>query len=272
MIPLKDNIRPQRTPFINYLLMAVTAIVFLIQMQQGLDGEHRLSTSFGMIPKRVTHPDETVYVNAIQKTNTGFLVRKQVPLEPGPIHPWLTVLTCIFLHAGWAHFLGNMWFLYVFGDNVEDRLGHLGFLVFYLATGALASLSHLATAPESTVPTVGASGAIAGVMGAYLLLFPRATVVTLIPYVILTVINISAWVFLFVWFGDQFFLGSISLANTNPNSGGVAWWAHIGGFVAGALAIVVLRKVGWLRKHPVVARPQITRRGRRYARKPRRRY
>jgi membrane associated rhomboid family serine protease len=272
MIPLKDNIRPQRRPIVNYALIAVTALVFLFQMGQDEQSGHGIITSFGMIPKRVVDPQAPLYVDAIKTTRTGFQVRTKVELEPGPIHPWLTILTCIFLHGGWMHFLGNMWFLYIFGDNVEDRLGRPGYLIFYLATGAAASLSQLAVSPSSTIPTVGASGAIAGVMGGYLLLFPRATVLTLIPFVFLHIINVSAWVFLFVWFGFQFFQGSLSFASMDSNDGGVAWWAHIGGFVAGAAAIVALRKIGVLRKHPVVARSRVTTGRRRYARAPRRRY
>ena len=144
------------------------------------------------------------------------------------------------------HFLGNMWFLYIFGDNVEDRLGHTAYLIFYVAAGAAASLVHFASDPSSTVPTIGASGAIAGVMGAYMFLYPKAQVVTLIPIIIIIqIVVLPAPIFLGIWFAIQFFNGVASISNMQAT--GVAWWAHIGGFVAGAGVALVLNKLHRLR-------------------------
>jgi membrane associated rhomboid family serine protease len=156
------------------------------------------------------------------------------------VHPWLTLLTCIFLHGGWMHFLGNMWFLYIFGDNVEDRFGHLGFGLFYLLCGVGASAAHLLTNRGSAVPTIGASGAIAAVMGAYFVLYPRARVLTVVPiFYFLEMIVLPAPLFLGVWFVIQFFQGAFAISAAA--STGVAWWAHVGGFVAGMVLAWQLR-------------------------------
>jgi membrane associated rhomboid family serine protease len=146
----------------------------------------------------------------------------------------------MFLHGGWLHILGNMWFLHIFGDNIEDRLGHIKYLFFYLLSGIGAAFTQVALNPASGVPMVGASGAIAGVMGAYVFLYPRARIVTLIPIIVfLQVIELPAFVFLGLWFVLQIFSGLTSLG-IGADAGGVAWWAHIGGFAAGALLLVVL--------------------------------
>jgi hypothetical protein len=181
-------------------------------------------------------------------------------LADAPLSPWLTLLTCIFLHGGWMHFLGNMWFLFIFGDNVEDRIGHSGYLLFYLFSGVAASGAHLLSNPASDVPTIGASGAIASVMGAYFLLYPRALVLSLIPIVFFFhIVVLPAPVFLGVWFLLQFFqgLGSVGSVQTT----GVAWWAHIGGFVFGFLVAAVLRTVGETRPPVEATRPRADRSG-----------
>jgi membrane associated rhomboid family serine protease len=145
-----------------------------------------------------------------------------------------TLLTCVFLHGGWLHFLGNMWFLHIFGDNVEDRFGHVGFLIFYLVGGVAASAIHLLSEPGSTVPTIGASGAIAAVMGAYFVWYPHALIKTLIPiFFFFTIAVVPAALFLAIWFVLQFFQGAASISATKTE--GVAWWAHVGGFGAGYL-------------------------------------
>jgi membrane associated rhomboid family serine protease len=163
---------------------------------------------------------------------------------------WATLLTCTFLHGGWFHFLGNMWFLWIFGDNVEDRLGHGGYLLFYLASGIGASVVHLATGPGSTVPTIGASGAIAGVMGAYLLLYPRSRVLVLVPIVfVFQFFVFPAAVFLGLWFVWQLFQGALAVGAVQ--AGGVAWWAHVGGFVVGLVVVAALRATGRLGPEPV---------------------
>jgi membrane associated rhomboid family serine protease len=169
---------------------------------------------------------------------------------------YITLLSSMFMHGGWMHIIGNMWSLWIFGDNVEDRMGRGGFLLFYLLSGLAAGAVHIVTNPGSTVPTVGASGAIAGVMGAYLLLFPHSSVVTMVPvFFFLQVIEVPAILFLGFWFLSQLFSGTLALAVAGTQAGGVAWWAHIGGFVVGFLWAVPLRQ-----------RTAITGRRRRYSR------
>jgi membrane associated rhomboid family serine protease len=155
----------------------------------------------------------------------------------------LTLVTSMFLHGGWLHFLGNMLYLWIFGDNVEDRLGHARFVLFYLLCGAAAALAHVFMNPASKIPTIGASGAIAGVMGAYFVLYPRSRVLALVPlFIIWEIIEVPAILFLGIWFLMQFFSGVGSIAAGAGERGGVAFWAHVAGFVAGMVAVLVLRK------------------------------
>ncbi len=157
------------------------------------------------------------------------------------VHSILTIFTSMFLHGGWMHIIGNMWFLWIFGDNVEDFLGHLNYFMFYVFGGVVASITHFFLNPGSTVPTIGASGAIAAVMGAYFILYPRAKVLTLIPiFIIFEFVELPAFIFLGIWFLFQFFLGSLEKAANNA-AGGVAWWAHFGGFVYGAVLLFFLK-------------------------------
>lgn len=162
-----------------------------------------------------------------------------------PFQDFLPFLASMFLHGGWMHAIGNMWFLYLFGDNVEDRMGPLGFLAFYLLTGLCAGGVHVWTNPHSTVPTIGASGAVAGVMGAYFVLYPRARIITLIPVFFYPLfMEIPALVFLLLWFATQIFSGSLALAS-GGSFGGIAWWAHAGGFLAGiVLQFLFVRSKG----------------------------
>lgn len=246
MIPLRDDIPPRSAPIVNYLMIGLCTIVFLAQLGDQSDGQEHFVEQYGMIPVRVLHPDRPVIVQQEQLVQTRFGVDRQIverEFAPPPFNPWWTLLTCTFLHGGWMHFLGNMWFLHIFGDNVEDRLGHGAYFFFYLACGVLASGTHLVTNADSLMPTIGASGAIAGVMGAYLLLYPHAKVLTLIPifYFIQTAV-IPAPVFLGIWFLLQFFQGTFAIAA--KQAGGVAWWAHIGGFAAGFLFALFWRKSG----------------------------
>ena len=238
MIPLRDNIPSRITPVVNYGLIAATTLAFVFQLTRPEGGED-LVERYGMIPARVMNPGETIRIPDREPVRTprGIAVRETYhEAEPSPVPEWLTLLTCVFLHGGWLHFLGNMWFLYIFGDNVEDRFGHLGYIAFYLGCGMAASAIHLASAPDSPVPTIGASGAIAGVMGAYFLMYPRARVLTLIPiFFFLYPVELPAALFLGVWFLIQFFQGTFAMEAT-----GVAWWAHIGGFVAGAAATWIM--------------------------------
>jgi membrane associated rhomboid family serine protease len=165
-------------------------------------------------------------------------------LLQGQVRPmvWLPVVTAMFLHGGWLHLGGNMLFLWIFGDNVEDRLGRLGFLLFYLAAGVAATALQIVLNPTSLVPTLGASGAIAGVLGAYVVLYPRAQVLTLVPLgLFMTTLRVPAVLYLLIWFGLQALQGVSSLATARADTGGVAWWAHVGGFALGVVVGAVLR-------------------------------
>ncbi len=162
-----------------------------------------------------------------------------------------SMVLSMFLHAGWLHLIGNMWFLWIFGDNVEDALGHARYLVFYLVCGGVAAIGQALVAPASAVPMIGASGAIAGVLGAYLVWFPWARVRTLLFLGILfTVVEVPAPLFLILWFVVQFFSGTLSLAAAAGATGGVAWFAHVGGFLAGALMALVLKRPKRVRPQP----------------------
>ena len=155
---------------------------------------------------------------------------------------WMDVLTSIFLHGGWMHLIGNMWFLWIYGDNVEDILGHSQYLIFYLLCGLAATMVHVLFNGDSRVPTIGASGAIAGVMGAYVVKFPHSKITTLVPvFVFITTMEIPAYVILLYWFVIQFFSGVGSVGHSHLSQGGVAWFAHIGGFLAGIALILVMR-------------------------------
>jgi membrane associated rhomboid family serine protease len=253
MIPIRDNIPSRTTPIVNYAILATCTLVFIQQQGAEPDAPSPIER-YGMIPVRVMRPDVVIEAPEVQiiETPQG-LFRQQTTrrVADTAVPAWFTLLTCVFLHGGWMHFLGNMWFLYIFGDNVEDRFGHIGYLLFYLTSGVLASLAHLATNVNSPIPTIGASGAIAGVMGAYFLLYPRAQVLTVIPIVIfLYMVVLPAPVFLGIWFLIQFFQGAVSMGAVQ--STGVAWWAHIGGFAAGLLIAWQLKQ--WKKLRPAVER------------------
>ena len=252
MIPLHDNIPPRTFPFVNYSIIAICTVVFLLQGSYDSQGVS-LVERFGMIPARVANPRATIKLPEVKAVRTQYgmqTVKTERLAQPSAVPPYLTLLTCVFLHGGLMHCLGNMWFLHIFGDNVEDRLGHGGYLLFYLAAGVAASLTHLLTNQGSPVPTIGASGAIAGVMGAYLFMYPKANVVSILPiFIILQMIVLPAPVFLGIWFLLQIYNGvMMSGAST-----GVAWWAHIGGFVMG-MGVAKLLDVRHLLRPPVEQR------------------
>jgi membrane associated rhomboid family serine protease len=159
--------------------------------------------------------------------------------EYRPLESLLTIFTAMFLHGGWLHILGNMLFLYIFGDNVEDRLGHFRYFVFYLACGVAGSLCHAFFNPGSNLPSLGASGAISGVMGAFFFLYPRARILTLVPFFLFFTVEIPAFFFIFYWFAIQFFSGAVSVAGRHE--GGTAYFAHIGGFVAGVVLLAIMK-------------------------------
>lgn len=245
MFPLRDNIPSRTTPVVNYLLILVCSLVFLVQLSAEYATDHRadLTEQFGMIPQRVLHPNRKIVIDVERPVMTPFgidYVETHHRVPPPPINPWLTLLTCLFLHGGWLHVIGNMWFLFIFGDNVEDRLGHARYLLFYLACGLAGSFAHLIANYDSSMPTIGASGAIAGVMGGYFILYPRAKVLTLVPiFIFITLFDIPAPIFLGFWFLLQFLQGLVPSA---AETGGVAWWAHIGGFAAGMGLVFWLRE------------------------------
>jgi len=225
MIPLKDTIPSRTVPFINYTIILINLLCFLYQLSLGPHLEKFLY-AWGFVPAQFFAPLSIGHLHLSQRI--------------------LPLFTSMFLHGGWLHFLGNMLYLYIFGDNVEDRLGHARYLLFYLLCGVLAASAHLITNHDSRLPTIGASGAIAGVMGAYFFLYPYARVVTLIFIVFFfDIVEIPAFFFLAFWFIFQFLSGTI-IATRDAMSGGVAWWAHIGGFLAGILLLFVfgVRRTG----------------------------
>ncbi len=219
MIPLRDTQRSRTLPLVTVGLLALDLLVFVEQLRAGPLAE-RLVLAYGLVPARLVHWSEL-------GGPSGAL--------PGLVR-LLPLLTSLFLHGGWLHLLGNLLYLWVFGGNVEDRLGHARFLLFYLACGVVAGLTQVAMDPSSPVPTVGASGAIAGVLGAYLVSYPKARVLTFVPIFFLPwLVEVPAFVFLVLWFATQVLMGLAPFGR--ELTGGVAWWAHVGGFVAGALLV-----------------------------------
>jgi membrane associated rhomboid family serine protease len=211
MFPLKDTQPSYTRPVVTIALITVNVMVFLFEASLSPYSRNALIEYYGLVPD-------------------------QVRLS--------SILTSMFLHGGWLHVLGNMWFLWIFGDNIEDLLGHAKFLVFYLLCGIVAALGQVIANPNSTVPMVGASGAIAGVMGAYLIKFPKARILTLIFFIFITIIEIPAPFLLAYWFIIQLFSGFGSIARTNLSEGGTAFFAHVAGFVAGIALVKVMGSSG----------------------------
>ena len=216
MLPIRDDTPRSTTPFITYFLIVLNLAIFLYQWTLGPQLEHSFESNFALIPRNV------------ESWLTG-----SVPASVA----FVPFFSSMFLHGSWLHVIGNMWFLAIFGDNVEDRLGHFSYLLFYLVCGLCANLAHFAFNFLSPVPTVGASGAIAGVMGAYFLLYPRARVLT---WWIFFVFWLPAWLVLGYWFVAQLLSGAASIFTSSGGAGGVAFWAHVGGFVCGVLLIKLL--------------------------------
>ncbi|MDQ6803189.1 MAG: rhomboid family intramembrane serine protease [Acidobacteriota bacterium] len=215
MLPLSDHNPSSTTSVVNYILIAANVLMFFWELSLGAGIERRLFL-VSFVPAR-------------------FWVAPFYPIN------LIRILISMFLHAGWLHLGGNMLYLWIFGDNVEDRLGHFKYLIFYVLCGGIATIAHAAMNPASRIPSIGASGAIAGVLGAYILLFPKAQVTTLIPiFVFITVREIPAIVVLGLWFVLQLFVGVASIGVADANAGGVAVFAHIGGFIAGMLLVVVM--------------------------------
>jgi membrane associated rhomboid family serine protease len=228
VLPLQDSVPSRSVPVVTRALILINVIVFFFELSLPRETLEQVFYLFGLVPARFTHPGWAAAV--------GF-----------PVNDFWPLLTHQFLHSGWLHIIGNMWTLWIFGDNVEDRMGPLRFAVFYLLCGLLAALTHLFTQPRSTVPTVGASGAIAGVLGAYLLLFPTARLIVLFPLLFLPLFfEVPAVLYLGLWFFMQFYGGAVTWA-APASVGGIAWWAHIGGFVAGLLLCPLFIRRGPIR-------------------------
>jgi membrane associated rhomboid family serine protease len=216
VIPISDDVPRRRVPVVTYGLIAANAAIFVYELLLGA-GADTLFWDWGAVPARITDP-------------------WSYPLAS------ITLFTSMFLHAGWSHFGGNMLYLWIFGDNVEDVLGKVGYLLFYLAAGAAAGLAQIIVAPASDVPSIGASGAIAGVLGAYILLFPQAPVRVLVPgFYLMRVARVPALIVLGFWFILQLFNGLLTVGTMHLATGGVAWFAHIGGFAVGLGAGAILR-------------------------------
>src|SRR5258708_10562559 len=221
--PIRDDQPRFITPFVNYFILGLNVLVFIFELSVQVSGPSALNalvSRFAMVPRH--------FQLALAGSSHYDLVAVT-----------LTIFTSMFLHAGWGHILGNMWILWIFGDNIEDYLGHFQYLLFYLACGFAAGFTHILLNFDSNVPTVGASGAIAGVMGAYFLLYPRAKVLTWVVFIFF--VWLPAWIWIGGWFLLQFYIGSsMAAASGHQASGGIAVWAHVGGFVAGMILIKVL--------------------------------
>jgi membrane associated rhomboid family serine protease len=222
VIPLRDTVRTEGWPFVTWALITINVWMFLYELALGPELESFVET-FGFVPAR--------YFLLAQLEPDNWAAR------------YLPLLTSMFLHGGWAHLIGNMLYLWIFGDNVEDRLGHLRYLAFYLLTGLGAALAHAYLHPDSVIPTVGASGAISGVLGGYLVLLPHARVITLIPllFFFVDIVELPAVLYLGFWFVMQFASGAFAMVLAG-DAAGVAWWAHVGGFVAGMTLAQVIRR------------------------------
>jgi membrane associated rhomboid family serine protease len=239
MIPYRDENVTQRSAIVTYTLIILNAFAWLLV--QGAGSPYPLAASvcnFGLIPGELT---------LALKPGTSFPMGEGLVCATDPGRQSLHLITSMFLHGSWMHIIGNMWFLWIFGNNVEDSMGRLRFIVFYLLCGLAAAFAQVLAGPSSPIPMVGASGAISGVMGGYLLLYPRVRVFTILPLgFFFTTIAVPAWVMLGYWFLLQFISGFVSLGS---DEGGVAFWAHVGGFVAGVVLIKIFARSDYVRAH-----------------------
>jgi membrane associated rhomboid family serine protease len=209
VIPLRDVVPSRTTPYITITIIALNALAWLFELSLPHDVLNEFIRIYGVVPAAFTKA---------------------------------TLITSMFLHGSWSHVLGNMWYLWIFGDNVEDRVGHGRFILFYLLCGVVAALGQVAVAPHSTLPTIGASGAIAGVMGAYFVLYPRSRVLTLIPWIFLQIVELPAIVLLGFWFVMQLFSAGTIAMTTSSNGGGVAFAAHVVGFLVGMGGVFLFKQ------------------------------
>jgi membrane associated rhomboid family serine protease len=221
MFPIRDDVPSRAYPFVTIGLIVVNVVVFLVEISMGSRGLQRLAYDHGLIPIYVTAYAQGAGVSAGQA--------------------FFPFVSSIFLHGGWMHLIGNMWYLWIFGDNVEDRLGHARFLVFFILCGVVANIAHYAFNSMSEVPAIGASGAVAGVLGVYLVSYPGARILTVIPlFFFIQFVELPALIVLGFWFILQF-LNGIGSVVISTATGGVAWWAHIGGFIGGILIFGLFR-------------------------------
>jgi len=238
MIPYRDENETQRTAVVTLSIIALNVVVWLFV--QGAGAEYPLAKSvceLGLIPAEIT---------AAVPPGTGFPMGRGLVCTTDPGRQYLHLLTSMFLHGSWMHLIGNMWFLWLFGNNIEDSMGRLRFLAFYLISGLAAALGQIITNPSAIVPMIGASGAISGVMGAYLVLYPRVRVYVLVPiFIIFTSIALPAWMMLGYWFLLQLFSGVLSSSDV----GGVAFWAHVAGFIAGVVMIKLFVRDEYVAAH-----------------------
>ncbi len=212
MIPIRDSNRSRSFPFATWAIIILNVLAFLFENSLSPGALEQFIGSYGLVPANLSLGD--------------------------PVS-WFPVVTHMFLHAGWPHLLSNMWTLVIFGDNVEDRLGSVRFILFYLIGGVAAGMLQVVLGASLNIPSVGASGAIAAVLGAYILFYPRARILTFVPLIFIWFINIPAWIYLGIWFGTQLISGLSALTMpSGASAGGIAWWAHIGGFVVGLLFAV----------------------------------
>jgi membrane associated rhomboid family serine protease len=220
MIPIRDEQPRFSTPYLNNFLIGLNLLIFLFESVLDPASQKALIFQFGVIPSHVT---------ALLAGRGGY--------EPAAV--LLPFFTSMFLHGSWMHVIGNMWFLWIFGDNIEDQLGHFTYLIFYLLSGVVAAMTQVVLDPGLRVPTVGASGAIAGVLGAFFVLYPKARVLTWFPPIFF--FHLPAWIMLGYWFVLQFLSGAASsIAYSSQATGGIAFWAHVGGFLAGVILIKML--------------------------------
>ena len=254
MIPIKDNIPTDRFPVVTFALIIVNAVAYLLAVRHGgsffggPDAGQVLK--YGVIPKALTHHGVHC-AEVVRQTlngagqpeilcNNALLAVNHIPAE-NPLPVWQTVFTSMFMHGSILHIAGNMIFLWIFGNNVEDSMGPVKFFSFYILGGLAALALQVAIGPNSTAPTIGASGAIAAVLGGYIVLYPRAKVLTLVFIILFfTVIELPAWVMLGIWFAEQAIFGAANLTNPTGGGGGVAYFAHVGGFAFGILTVKLL--------------------------------
>jgi len=222
LFPLSDENPSKSVPYVNYTIIVINILVFFFEISLNQNQLSKLIYEYGIIPARLFFPSFSAKYEFITS-------------------PFTTYFTSMFLHGGWLHIIFNMWALFIFGDNVEDKLGHLKYLVFYIGSGLIAGFVHSIFNYNSVMPSIGASGAIAGVMGAYLVLFPFARIKTLFIFFIFPIIiYIPAFFYIIFWFFSQLFSGTLSLMGAQGSP--IAWWAHIGGFLGGILLLFLLKK------------------------------